>query len=167
MRKTVHPVSSNTWVTTGLICVFSECSHCTAPLICNCAPKKPSQPLSNLFSQTSVELVQWLFQTDASEQPMDVGSSLPRVSCRRLVTKWHLPEKHPLYSRHILHILFLTFQGIQTTLFILVKLFSCLQWRLFKNNKSERALHVFDAEHVSLAPAAAKLISKNCLSKWI
>lgn len=30
----------------------------------------------------------------------------------------------------------------------------------FKNNKSQRALHAHDAEHVHLAPAAAKLIGK-------
>lgn len=33
------------------------------------------------------------------------------------------------------------------------------KWRLFKNNKLKRALHVLDAEDVHLAPAAAKLIT--------
>lgn len=46
-------------------------------------------------------------------------------------------------------------------MFILVKLFSCLKWRLFKNNKLKRALHVFYAEDVQMPPTAAKLIGNE------
>lgn len=159
MRKTVHPVSSNTQVTTGLICVFSECSHCTAPLTLhrkinphNRSPTSSLKPQWSLYSdcfRTTPANNQWMLALHWLECPAVVlwQSGICQKSIPFVV------ETFCTYC----------FQHCQAfkQLFILVKLFSCLQWRLFKNNKSERALHVFEAEHVSLALAAAKLISKN------
>lgn len=55
------------------------------------------------------EAVQWLSQPDASEQPMNVGSSLAWESCRRFLTNWRLPALQYLCSRScILYMLLMT-----------------------------------------------------------
>ena len=79
------------------LCVLSmQTLYCSTDLQHCTANQNATRPSSSHW--TSVELVQWLSQTDASEQPMNVGSSLARKSCRRLVINWRLPALHLLKS---------------------------------------------------------------------